>query len=152
MHGPKQRQSPTKPKEVFASFSKKKRFFSLPFFPETITATGLPHSGRQITLPTDASRNALVDHGRLRMSLPYHAARTQYPFFIKLWFLLDFVFCCLPPVYLSFSGRGGKMVVPLSILYFLFCGVLVTGSILAAFWFYERRDEATRGRPGEYAP
>jgi hypothetical protein len=76
----------------------------------------------------------------LKMSLPPHAARSQYPLFIKLWFLLDFIFCCFPPIYLAFSGTGKGMPVPLSLLYFLLCGLLVTGSILAAFWFFERPD------------
>jgi hypothetical protein len=63
-------------------------------------------------------------------------ARTQYPLFVRLWFLLDFVFCCFPPIYLSFSGKGTD-ILPLSVLYFLLCGLLTTASILVAFWFHE---------------
>lgn len=54
------------------------------------------------------------------------------PLFIKIWFLLDFIICCAPPIYLAFSGRGAIPAFPLSIIYFLFCGAFVTLSILAA--------------------
>ena len=54
------------------------------------------------------------------------------PIFIKFWFLLDFIICCAPPIYLACSGRGPTPDFPFSIIYFLFCGVFVTLSILAA--------------------
>ncbi|UNC16411.1 MULTISPECIES: hypothetical protein [Acidiphilium] len=54
------------------------------------------------------------------------------PGFIKLWFLLDFILCCTPPIYLAFSGRGATPGLPFSIIYFVFCGAFVTLSILAA--------------------
>ncbi len=55
------------------------------------------------------------------------------PTIIRIWFALDFLVCCFPPIYLAVSGRGGFSVLPLSIGYFLAAGLFVTLSIIAAW-------------------
>lgn len=54
------------------------------------------------------------------------------PVFIKVWFFLDFIICCAPPIYLTFGTTGGMPAFPLSIVYFIFCGVFITSSIIIA--------------------
>ncbi|MCF3946645.1 hypothetical protein AiwAL_07605 [Acidiphilium sp. AL] len=59
--------------------------------------------------------------------------RRSLPTAIKIWFAFDFIVCCFPPIYLAFSGRGPLPNLPLSVGYFLFAGLFVTLSILAAY-------------------
>lgn len=54
------------------------------------------------------------------------------PIFIKIWFFLDFIICCTPPLYIAFGKSGDVPNLPLSIVYFIFCGVFITASIVAA--------------------
>lgn len=54
------------------------------------------------------------------------------PLFIKIWFSLDFILCCAPPIYLACGTSGGMSALPISILYFVLCGTFVTLSIIAA--------------------
>lgn len=55
------------------------------------------------------------------------------PIAIRIWFALDFIVCCFPPIYLAFSGRGSLPGIPLSVGYFLVAGLFVTLSIVAAW-------------------
>lgn len=58
----------------------------------------------------------------------------EYPGWIKCWFALDAFLALFPPIYWAASGPSPSVLgLPLSVFYFVLTGVLIAGSIVAAY-------------------
>jgi len=68
--------------------------------------------------------------------------------YVWIWFALDALFALFPPVYwVAAQPKPTILGLPCSIVYFGALGIVITASLLAAYWDDERRGAFSEERP-----